>query len=66
MVAALALYRDWTPFGMFLVATTPEHALFGVFGRMEMYDHPDAMKHLISAAKSRPATESRPANGTHL
>jgi diguanylate cyclase (GGDEF)-like protein/PAS domain S-box-containing protein len=45
MVAALALYRDWTPFGMFLLATTLEHALFGVFGRTEMYDHHDAMAH---------------------
>jgi diguanylate cyclase (GGDEF)-like protein/PAS domain S-box-containing protein len=44
-VAALALYRDWTPFGMFLVATTLEHALFGVFGSGEMYDHHDAMIH---------------------
>ncbi len=44
-VAALALYRDWTPFGMFLLATTLEHALFGAVDSAEMYDHHDAMVH---------------------
>src|SRR5690349_9799872 len=28
-VAALALYRDWAPFGAFLVSTTLHHAVFG-------------------------------------
>ncbi|GAA4951618.1 putative bifunctional diguanylate cyclase/phosphodiesterase [Actinoplanes utahensis] len=31
-IPALALYRDWTPFGGFLLATVAHHAGFGTFG----------------------------------
>ena len=44
-VAALALYRDWAPFGMFLLATTLHHAFFGVFAGNRTFDHHDAMHH---------------------
>ncbi|MFI5937706.1 putative bifunctional diguanylate cyclase/phosphodiesterase [Actinoplanes sp. NPDC051494] len=44
-VAALALYRDWAPFGMFLVATTLHHAVFGVLVSDRTYDHHSAMSH---------------------
>jgi len=38
-VAALALYRDWAPFGMFLVATTLHHGVFGTFLNDRTFDH---------------------------
>jgi diguanylate cyclase (GGDEF)-like protein/PAS domain S-box-containing protein len=38
-VAALALYRDWAPFGMFLVATTLHHGLFGTIANGSTFDH---------------------------
>ncbi|GAA2597509.1 hypothetical protein GCM10010435_91060 [Winogradskya consettensis] len=44
-VAALALYRDWAPFGMFLIATTLHHAVFGVIVSDRTYDHHSAMAH---------------------
>jgi diguanylate cyclase (GGDEF)-like protein/PAS domain S-box-containing protein len=44
-VAALALYRDWAPFGMFLVATTLQHAVFGALWGDHTYDHHSAMLH---------------------
>jgi diguanylate cyclase (GGDEF)-like protein/PAS domain S-box-containing protein len=44
-VAALALYRDWTPFGMFLVATTAQHAIFGATHGDHTYDHHSALVH---------------------
>jgi diguanylate cyclase (GGDEF)-like protein/PAS domain S-box-containing protein len=44
-VAALALYRDWTPFGMFLLATTTQHAIFGVTHGDHTYDHHSALVH---------------------
>ncbi|GAA2701474.1 putative bifunctional diguanylate cyclase/phosphodiesterase [Actinoplanes palleronii] len=44
-VAALALYRDWAPFGAFLVATTLHHAVFGVLMSSHTYDHHQAMSH---------------------
>ncbi|KUL27672.1 putative bifunctional diguanylate cyclase/phosphodiesterase [Actinoplanes awajinensis] len=44
-VAALALYRDWAPFGAFLVATTLHHAVFGVLVSSHTYDHHQAMSH---------------------
>jgi diguanylate cyclase (GGDEF)-like protein/PAS domain S-box-containing protein len=44
-VAALALYRDWAPFGMFLLATTLHHAFFGLFAADRTFDHHDAMDH---------------------
>ncbi len=44
-VAALALYRDWAPFGVFLVATTLHHAVFGTLASAWTYDHHSAMAH---------------------
>jgi diguanylate cyclase (GGDEF)-like protein/PAS domain S-box-containing protein len=44
-VAALALYRDWTPFGVFLLATTFQHAIFGVLYGDHTFDHHSAMVH---------------------
>ncbi|GAA2615073.1 putative bifunctional diguanylate cyclase/phosphodiesterase [Paractinoplanes durhamensis] len=38
-VAALALYRDWAPFGMFLVATTLDHAILGTLVHTSTFDH---------------------------
>jgi diguanylate cyclase (GGDEF)-like protein/PAS domain S-box-containing protein len=45
VVGALALYRDWTPFGVFLVATTFQHAIFGVLYGDHTFDHHSAMLH---------------------
>jgi diguanylate cyclase (GGDEF)-like protein/PAS domain S-box-containing protein len=44
-VAALALYRDWAPFGMFLIATTLHHAVFGTLFSDQTYDHHSAIAH---------------------
>jgi diguanylate cyclase (GGDEF)-like protein/PAS domain S-box-containing protein len=44
-VAALALYRDWAPFGAFLVSTTLHHAVFGTLVSEHTYDHQSAMLH---------------------
>ncbi|MET0423412.1 MAG: EAL domain-containing protein, partial [Actinoplanes sp.] len=44
-VAALALYRDWAPFGMFLIATVLHHAVFGVLMGEHTYQTHDAMLH---------------------
>ncbi|GAA2896537.1 hypothetical protein Acy02nite_61210 [Actinoplanes cyaneus] len=44
-VAALALYRDWAPFGAFLVATTVHHGLFGMLTGTHTYDHQSAQAH---------------------
>jgi diguanylate cyclase (GGDEF)-like protein/PAS domain S-box-containing protein len=44
-VAALALYRDWTPFGVFLLATTFQHAIFGALWGDHTFDHHSAMLH---------------------
>ncbi|BFU45981.1 putative bifunctional diguanylate cyclase/phosphodiesterase [Krasilnikovia sp. MM14-A1004] len=44
-VPALALYRDWTPFGIFLIATTLHHAVFGTIVSDRTYDHHSAMVH---------------------
>jgi hypothetical protein len=44
-VAALALYHDWTPFGVFLLATTIQHAFFGVLYGDHTFDHHDATAH---------------------
>jgi diguanylate cyclase (GGDEF)-like protein/PAS domain S-box-containing protein len=44
-VAALALYRDWAPFGVFLVGTTLHHAVFGTLVSDHTYDHHSAMVH---------------------
>ncbi|XVV08388.1 putative bifunctional diguanylate cyclase/phosphodiesterase [Actinoplanes sp. CA-131856] len=44
-VAALALYRDWAPFGLVLVATTAHHAFFGIFDAEATYGHHSAQQH---------------------
>ncbi|WP_250009694.1 bifunctional diguanylate cyclase/phosphodiesterase [Actinoplanes sp. M2I2] len=44
-VAALALYRDWAPFGVFLAGTTAHHAIFGIFDAGLTYGHHSAQKH---------------------
>ncbi|MBU2665304.1 EAL domain-containing protein [Actinoplanes bogorensis] len=44
-VAALALYRDWAPFGVFLVATTVHHGLFGLIDPELTYGHHSAQTH---------------------
>jgi diguanylate cyclase (GGDEF)-like protein/PAS domain S-box-containing protein len=44
-VAALALYRDWAPFGAFLVSTVLHHAISGALLLGRTYDHHDAMTH---------------------
>ncbi|HET6532429.1 MAG TPA: EAL domain-containing protein [Actinoplanes sp.] len=44
-VAALALYRDWAPFGVFLIATTLHHAVFGALLSERTYDHHSARVH---------------------
>ncbi|GAA0469171.1 bifunctional diguanylate cyclase/phosphodiesterase [Paractinoplanes deccanensis] len=44
-VAALALYRDWAPFGMVLLATVVHHALFGLFDATDTYGHHSAQQH---------------------
>jgi diguanylate cyclase (GGDEF)-like protein/PAS domain S-box-containing protein len=44
-VAALALYRDWAPFGAFLVATTLHHGVFGTLFSDHTYDHNSAVAH---------------------
>ncbi|RSM41557.1 GGDEF domain-containing protein [Actinoplanes sp. ATCC 53533] len=44
-VAALALYRDWAPFGAFLVSTTLHHAVFGTIYGEHTYYHHDAIVH---------------------
>jgi diguanylate cyclase (GGDEF)-like protein/PAS domain S-box-containing protein len=45
VIAALALYRDWTPFGMFLLGTTLHHGVFGVLVSNRTYDHDAAFAH---------------------
>jgi diguanylate cyclase (GGDEF)-like protein/PAS domain S-box-containing protein len=45
LVAALALYRDWAPFGAFLIGTTLHHAVFGTFVAGHTYDHQSAQVH---------------------
>ncbi len=44
-VAALALYRDWAPFGAFLIATVLHHGVFGTLVSDHTYDHDEAMAH---------------------
>ena len=44
-VAALALYRDWAPFGAFLIVTVRHHAVFGGVISDRTFDHHDAMEH---------------------
>jgi diguanylate cyclase (GGDEF)-like protein len=45
LVPALALYRDWAPFGGFLVGTTLHHAGFGVFEADHTFGHDAARQH---------------------
>ncbi len=44
-VAALALYRDWAPFGVFLVATVTHHFLFGQIYPQYIFGNPAAVQH---------------------
>ncbi|GIE89761.1 putative bifunctional diguanylate cyclase/phosphodiesterase [Actinoplanes regularis] len=44
-IAALALYRDWAPFGAFLVATILHHGVFGMLNGAHTYDHDSARTH---------------------
>ncbi len=44
-VAALALYRDWAPFGGFLVATVVHHAGFGTVQSGHTFGHDQAQAH---------------------
>ena len=44
-VAALALYRDWAPFGVFLVATTLHHSVLGTILNDRTFDHHGAELH---------------------
>ncbi|MFI5897897.1 putative bifunctional diguanylate cyclase/phosphodiesterase [Actinoplanes sp. NPDC051513] len=45
VIAALALYRDWAPFGVFLIATTLHHGVFGSLLSDRTYDHHGAQVH---------------------
>jgi diguanylate cyclase (GGDEF)-like protein/PAS domain S-box-containing protein len=44
-VGLLALYRDWAPFGIFLVATVAHHAFMGMMMSDRTYDHMNAIEH---------------------
>jgi diguanylate cyclase (GGDEF)-like protein/PAS domain S-box-containing protein len=44
-VGALALYRDWVPFGVFLAGTVAHHAFMGAIMADLTYDHADARFH---------------------
>jgi diguanylate cyclase (GGDEF)-like protein/PAS domain S-box-containing protein len=50
VVAALALYRDWAPFGVLLAAVVVDHAVFGTLFSNETYDHHSAMAHPLTWA----------------
>jgi diguanylate cyclase (GGDEF)-like protein/PAS domain S-box-containing protein len=45
LIPALALYRDWAPFGGFLVGTTLHHAGFGVVEADHTFGHDSAQQH---------------------
>ncbi|WP_433795151.1 putative bifunctional diguanylate cyclase/phosphodiesterase [Actinoplanes sp. CA-252034] len=45
LIPALALYRDWAPFGGFLVGTTLHHAGFGVIEADHTFGHHSAQQH---------------------
>ncbi|MFC4069414.1 putative bifunctional diguanylate cyclase/phosphodiesterase [Actinoplanes subglobosus] len=45
LIPALALYRDWAPFGGFLVGTTLHHAGFGVVQADHTFGHDAARQH---------------------
>jgi diguanylate cyclase (GGDEF)-like protein len=45
MIAVLALYQDWVPFGLALAMVVLHHGLTGVFGAEHVYNHPDAIAH---------------------
>ena len=49
-VAALALYRDWAPFGMFLLGTILHHGVTGLLYSDSTYDHHNAQAHPIKWA----------------
>ena len=45
VIPALALYRDWAPFGAFLLGTIVHHAVVGVLLGDRTFDHHDALVH---------------------
>ena len=45
VIPILALYRDWAPFGVFLVGTVVHHAIGGSLFGGRTFDHHDAMIH---------------------
>jgi diguanylate cyclase (GGDEF)-like protein len=49
-VAALALYRDWVPFGAFLLATVVDHAVAGALFGSATFDHHEATGHPLKWA----------------
>jgi diguanylate cyclase (GGDEF)-like protein/PAS domain S-box-containing protein len=42
-IGALALYRDWAPFGVFLVATVAHHTVAGVWHTTNVFNHGHAV-----------------------
>ena len=40
MIAVLALYEDWVPFGLSVLYVVIEHGLVGVISPHSVYDHP--------------------------
>ncbi|MEU4219696.1 EAL domain-containing protein [Actinoplanes sp. NPDC026623] len=44
-VAALALYRDWAPFGVFLIGATLHHVVVGTLVSDEAYNHHGTTAH---------------------
>jgi diguanylate cyclase (GGDEF)-like protein/PAS domain S-box-containing protein len=50
VVAALALYRDWAPFGVLLAAVVADHAVLGALFSSDTYDHHSAMMHPLKWA----------------
>ena len=73
-VGALALYRDWVPFGVFLVATVAHHLAMGALMPDRTYDHVGAshsplfwaLVHGIAVLLAAgPAVADRPAAGRH-
>jgi diguanylate cyclase (GGDEF)-like protein len=45
LIPALALYRDWAPFGGFLISTTLHHGGFGLIEADHTFGHDSAQQH---------------------
>lgn len=45
MVAVIALYQDWLPFGVALGYVIVHHGVLGVLDPTSVYNHPDALEH---------------------